>query len=252
MQKKIYFASDFHLGVEDSDTREKKIIQWLTDCSVDASHIYLVGDIFDFWFEYKYVVPKGHVRFLAKLHELRDAGIEIFIFSGNHDVWYKDYFETEFDIPVYHAPIRVEHFGKKLEIGHGDGLGPGDYGYKFLKSVFRNPIAQYLFSLVPTDWAYGLANYFSGKSRQYTAEEKFLGPDKEWLIHHCESVLADGEEIDYFIFGHRHMPIRHILSNGKSEYINLGDWIVYDSFAVMDNSGVQLITLRNEMVDTSV
>lgn len=252
MQKKIYFASDFHLGIENSKEREQKIVDWLTEISSDASHIYLVGDVFDFWFEYKYVVPKGYIKFLSKLHDLVDQGIEIAIFSGNHDIWYKDYFQTEFGIPVYHEPIQVEHFGKQIEIGHGDGLGPGDHGYKFLKSVLRNPVATYLFGLLPTDWAYGLANYFSGKSRLHTSVEEFLGPEKEWLIQYCEDQIKNGNAMDYFIFGHRHLPIRHKLSNGTSEYINLGDWIEYDSFAVLDSESLELITLRNEMVDTSV
>jgi len=146
--KKVYFASDFHLGIDarlSSREREKQLVRWLEQIRKDAYSIYLVGDVFDFWFEYKTVVPKGYVRLLGKLAELRDEGIPIYFFTGNHDMWMFSYFEEELGIPIYREPIVREIMGKTFFIGHGDGLGPGDHGYKFIKRVFANPVCQWLF-----------------------------------------------------------------------------------------------------------
>ena len=153
--------------------------------------LYLVGDIFDFWFEYKTVVPKGFVRLLGKLAELRDAGIPIFMFTGNHDLWMKDYFETELSIPVYFEPISRTIGDKLFFIGHGDGLGPGDNGYKFIKKVFTCSFFQWLFRQLHPDLGIRLANYFSGKSRDanYSADQKFLGEENEWLLVYCKKQI---------------------------------------------------------------
>lgn len=241
--KKIFFLSDFHLGAPDfqqSLIREKKIVSFLESIRNEADSIYIVGDIFDFWYEYKKVVPRGYTRLLGKLAELSDSGIPIHVFVGNHDMWMSGYFEKELNIPVYHHPKIFEWSGKRFFIGHGDGLGPGDKGYKFIKKIFRNPICQWLFGQLHPSWGIGLANYFSRKSREKTgtADESFLGEDKEWLIVYCKEVLQK-EHFDFFIFGHRHYPIDFALSE-NSRYINLGDWIRNFTYASFDGKDVQL------------
>jgi UDP-2,3-diacylglucosamine hydrolase len=241
--KKIYFLSDFHLGAptaEASLVREKKIIQFLDEIKKDAATIFIVGDLFDFWYEYKSVVPKGYVRILGKLAEITDNGVPMHFFVGNHDMWMKDYFQKELNIPVYFEPVDFEFNGKKFLVGHGDGLGPGDHGYKFIKKIFRNKICQWMFGILPPYIGMGIANYFSRKSRAQTGttDEKFLGEEKEWLIIYSKEVLQK-QYYDYFIFGHRHLPINFNLPKG-SLYINLGDWIKYDSYAVFDGMNLEL------------
>lgn len=243
LNKKIFFLSDFHLGVPDykcSLIREKKIVAFLNSIQHTAKEIFIVGDMFDFWYEYKKVAPKGYIRLLGKLAELTDAGIPVHFFIGNHDMWMSGYFEQELNIPVYHEPKVFERNGLKLYIGHGDGLGPGDFGYKFIKKVFRNKICQFLFGIIHPDWGIGLANYFSKKSREKTgtSDEHFLGEDKEWLVQFCRTTL-EKEHFDYFIFGHRHYPLDYIL-NEKSHYINLGDWINHFTYAVLDENKLEL------------
>ena len=241
--KKIYFLSDFHLGAPDyasSLTREKKIVQFLNEIKKDAAVIFILGDLFDFWFEYKKVVPKGYVRILGKLAELTDNGIPIHFFVGNHDMWMNGYFEKELNIDVFHEPEEFEFNGKKFLIGHGDGLGPGDHRYKMMKKVFRNKFSQSLFGMLHPSTGIGLADYFSKKSRAATGkeDEQFLGEEKEWLIVFAKEKLRE-EQIDFFIFGHRHLPIVYKL-NDRSVYINLGDWIKYNSYAVFEDGMVNL------------
>lgn len=242
-QKKIYFLSDFHLGAPDhvkSLEREKLLVQFLNEIKNDAGEIFLVGDMFDFWYEYRKVVPKGYVRLLGKLAELSDAGVQLHFFVGNHDMWMKEYFQQELNMPVYYEPKEFERFGKKILIGHGDGLGPGDHGYKRLKKIFRNPVCQWLFGILPPVIGVGLANYLSRRSRAQTgnAEEIFLGEDKEWLIIYCKEVLQK-ENFDFFVFGHRHLAIDYRLPQ-DSRYINLGDWIRYFTYAVFDGEKMEL------------
>ncbi|HUZ59404.1 MAG TPA: UDP-2,3-diacylglucosamine diphosphatase [Hanamia sp.] len=241
--KKIYFISDFHLGApnhSESLVREKRVVQFLNNIKNDAAVIFILGDLFDFWYEYKRVVPKGFVRILGKLAELTDSGIIIHFFVGNHDMWMNGYFEKELNIDVYHDPKEFEFNGKKFLIGHGDGLGPGDHKYKFMKKVFRNKISQSLFGMLHPSSGIGLADYFSRKSRAATGkeEEQFLGEEKEWLILFCKEMLTK-KHFDFFIFGHRHLPIEYKLDE-KSKYINLGDWIKYNSYATFDNENVSL------------
>ncbi|TAH44004.1 MAG: UDP-2,3-diacylglucosamine diphosphatase [Bacteroidetes bacterium] len=241
--KKIYFASDFHLGVptyEKSLEREKKIVRWLDSIKADAEELYLLGDVFDFWFEYKTVAPRGYVRLLGKLAEISDAGIPIHYFTGNHDMWIFDYLEKELKLKVYRAPIEAIYGSKSFYIGHGDGLGPGDHGYKFIKKVFANPVCQWLFARLHPNFGIGLANYFSKKSRIATGtiDEKFLGEEKEWLVIHSKELL-EKKHYDYLIFGHRHLPL-DIAINGTGRYINLGDWIRYDSYGVFDGERMEL------------
>jgi UDP-2,3-diacylglucosamine hydrolase len=241
--KKIYFLSDFHLGAPDPSTslaREKRIIRFLDEIKKDSAEIFILGDLFDFWFEYKKVVPKGYVRILGKLAEITDSGIPIHFFVGNHDMWMNDYFQKELNIPVYFEPKIFEFNSKKFLIGHGDGLGPGDQGYKFIKKIFRNPFAKSLFGILPPYLGMGLAGYFSRKSRAQTGQkdEVFFGDDKEWLVLYCKEILEKAH-YDYFIFGHRHLPL-DIKLKDNSRYINLGDWIKYDSYALFDGKELEL------------
>ena len=241
--KKIYFLSDFHLGAPDyikSLEREKIIVRFLNDIKEDAAEIFLLGDMFDFWYEYKKVVPKGYVRLLGKLAELTDAGIPMHFFVGNHDMWMKDYLQTELNIPVYYHPEEFERNGKKFLIGHGDGLGPGDHHYKGLKKIFRNPLSKWLFGILPPVMGIALANYLSRRSRVRTGktEEVFLGEDNEWLVAYSREMLTK-KNIDFFVFGHRHLPIDYRLNN-NSRYINLGDWIRYFTYAVFDGQDMIL------------
>jgi len=243
--KKVYFLSDFHLGApnaKESLVREKKIVAFLEEIRADAAVIFIVGDIFDFWYEYRKVVPKGYVRLLGKLAEITDTGIPVHFFVGNHDMWMTDYFQKELNIPVYFEPVEFEFNDKQFFIGHGDGLGPGDHGYKMLKKIFRNPVCQWLFGVLPPVVGVGLANFSSRRSRAVTGNNdgKFLGEENEWLITYCKEVLKQ-KNYDYLIFGHRHLPIDFSLAPGN-RYINLGDWIHYYTYAVFDG---QQLTLQS-------
>ncbi|NML20368.1 UDP-2,3-diacylglucosamine diphosphatase [Pseudoflavitalea sp. G-6-1-2] len=249
--KKVYFLSDFHLGAPnaaESLEREKKIVAFLEEIRHKAAVIFIVGDMFDFWYEYRTVVPKGFVRILGKLAELTDAGIPIHFFVGNHDMWMTDYFQKELNIPVYFEPKEFQFNGKEFLVGHGDGLGPGDYGYKFLKKVFRNPVCRWLFGILPPYIGMGIANYSSRRSRAVTGQvdEKFFGEEGEWLITYCKEELQK-KHYDYLVFGHRHLPIDYTLNNGKSRYINLGDWIRYYTYAEFDGKDMHLITRYAEL-----
>jgi UDP-2,3-diacylglucosamine hydrolase len=245
-RSKIYFASDLHLGVPDersSAEREKLFVQWLEDARKDAAEIFIIGDIFDFWHEYKTVIPKGFIRIQGKIAEITDSGIPVHIFTGNHDMWMYGYFEKELGVRMHRQPVQREFNGKKFYIGHGDGLGPGDHGYKFIKKVFANPLCQFLFRWIHPDSGMRLGHYFSYKSRygvsgDKKALEKFEGEENEWLVLYAREVLK-AQHYDYFIFGHRHLPI-DIMLNDKSRYINTGDWLDYNSYAVFDGTKLEL------------
>ena len=231
--KKIYFASDQHLGAptpKASLPREKKFVAWLDTIKEDAGTIFLLGDLFDFWFEYKTVVPKGFVRVLGKLAELKDAGIDIYFFVGNHDLWMRDYFQKELNIPVFHKPQEFEINGKIFLIGHGDGLGPSDYGYKRMKKVFTFPFFKWLFRWLHPDIGVRLGHYFSVKNKLISGDEdaRFLGEENEWLAQYCRRKLTE-KHYDFFVFGHRHLPLEIELNN-NSTYINLGDWIQHFTY----------------------
>ena len=231
--KKIYFASDQHLGAptpKASLPREKKFVAWLDTIKEDAGTIFLLGDLFDFWFEYKTVVPKGFVRVLGKLAELKDAGIDIYFFVGNHDLWMRDYFQKELNIPVFHKPQEFEINGKIFLIGHGDGLGPSDHGYKRMKKVFTFPFFKWLFRWLHPDIGVRLGHYFSVKNKLISGDEdaRFLGEENEWLAQYCRRKLTE-KHYDFFVFGHRHLPLEIELNN-NSTYINLGDCIQHFTY----------------------
>ncbi|MFN5845539.1 MAG: UDP-2,3-diacylglucosamine diphosphatase [Flavobacteriia bacterium] len=239
----IYFASDFHLGVpsyEKSLDREKAIVSWLDHIAPSAKEIFLVGDLFDFWFEYKHAIPKGFVRLQGKIAELADSGIPIHVFTGNHDMWIFDYLPKELGIQLHREPVIREFNGKKFLIGHGDGLGPGDRGYKFIKKVFQNKFCQWCFARLHPNFGIWLANYSSRTSRAATGQEDeiFLGKENEWLYIYCQEVLQN-EHFDYFIFGHRHLPLRLELTD-RSTYLNLGDWIKYRTYLIFDGEKAEV------------
>jgi UDP-2,3-diacylglucosamine hydrolase len=238
----IYFASDFHLGVPtqaDSLEREKRIVRWLTSIEHNASHIYLVGDLFDFWFEYKTVVPKGFVRLLGKLAQLSDAGIKLHIYHGNHDLWQFGYLQKELNCTVHAKPTTIILGNKTFYIAHGDGLGPGQRWFKFILSIYRNYFFQRLFAFFHPNIGIGIANWFSHRSKQhtFTANAHYLGDEKEYLMLHAQNVLTQ-QPIDYFIFGHRHFPFHKKID--QSHVINLGDWMSYNTYAVFDGNTLEL------------
>jgi len=235
--KKVYFASDNHLGAPthgQSLPREKKFVGWLDEIKHDAAAIFLLGDLFDFWFEYKTVVPRGFTRTLGKLAEISDSGIPLFYFVGNHDLWMHGYFEEELNIPVFHEPEQFEINGASFFVGHGDGLGPGDKGFKRMKKFFTNPAAKWFFRWIHPDIGVRLAHYFSVENKLISGDDdaKFLGEDKEWLVQYANRKL-ETQHYDYFVFGHRHLPLEIDL-NGNSKYVNLGDWIQYYTYAIFD------------------
>lgn len=243
--RKIYFASDFHLGAPDCEAslqREKKIVSWLDKVSEDATEIFLVGDIFDFWFEYKRAIPKGFVRLQGKIAELTDRGIPIHVFTGNHDMWIFDYIPKELGVSLYREPITREFFGKRYFIGHGDGLGPGDRGYKFIKKVFANKISQWFFARLHPNFGIWLAEKSSKTSRAHTgnSDEKYHGDENEWLFQFCQNTLKT-QHYDYFVFGHRHLPLEKEVGE-NSMYVNLGEWINYCTYLEVSANKVELKT----------
>lgn len=249
MGKAVYFASDFHLGIPDYESslqREKKVIAWLDSIKGDAERIFLMGDVFDFWFEYKHVVPKYYVRLLGKLAELSDSGIQIDFFTGNHDMWAFDYLTREIGIPVHRKPYQLTIQGKQFYIGHGDGLGPGDYGYKFIKKVFANPVCQWLFARLHPNFGIGMANFWSRKSRSANPPvEKFVSEQNEWLLTWCREHISASPDINYFVFGHRHLPLNLEVVPG-TRYFNLGDWFTWCSYLRVEGGVPELLYFRND------
>jgi UDP-2,3-diacylglucosamine hydrolase len=245
--KKIYFSSDNHLGAPtqaESLPREKIFVKWLDSIKHDAEVIFLLGDLFDFWFEYRTVVPKGFVRVLGKLAELRDSGIQIHFFVGNHDLWMHDYFEKELNIPVYHDPKEFVFNNKHFFIGHGDGKGPGDKGYKRMKKVFTNPFSKWLFRWLHPDIGVRVAQHLSVKNKLISGDEdkEFLGEEKEWLAQYSKRKL-ENKHFDYFVFGHRHLPME-IKVGENSTYYNLGDWINHYTYGVFDGETFEMKTFQ--------
>jgi UDP-2,3-diacylglucosamine hydrolase len=263
--KKLYFASDFHLGAPDlaaSHIREKQIVKWLDQIKTDAQTIFLVGDLFDFWHEYRTVVPRGYVRLLGKLAELNDSGIDVVVFTGNHDMWMSDYFEVELGIKVIREPVELvvrQELGvrnekihtltstvqrpQSLYVAHGDGLGPGDWSFKILKKIFQNRFIRWAFrALLHPDFALSLGYLWAGHSWRKHAKEgitPFLGEDREWLVQYAKAVEVQKHH-DFYIFGHRHILLNHAIS-ADSKVIILGDWIQYNSYAVFDGEALNFL-----------
>lgn len=241
-RNKIYFASDFHLGVlnyQVSREREARIVRWLDSIKHDAAELFLVGDVFDFWFEYKRAVPKGYIRFLGKLAELADSGVKITMFKGNHDMWMFGYLTQEINVQIVSNELVIERNGKKIYIHHGDGLGPGDKKYKFLKKFFRSRLCQWLFARLHPNLGIWIASSWSHNSRLSQQKiERFMGEQQEWLVNYSKQIL-EKEHYDFFVLGHRHLPL-DIKLNESSRYINLGEWINFNSYAVMEGTEISL------------
>ena len=251
--KKTYFISDIHLGLpnrEKSLERELKLVKFLDEIKKDAETIYFVGDIFDFWWEYKSVVPRGFVRFLGEIAQLTDAGIKIIFFTGNHDVWMKDYLTEELGVTILTKELKTEINTKKFYIAHGDGLGPGDKSYKFLKKIFTNKFLQWCFTRLHPNFAFWIARKWSYNRRKKETYYDFKGPDKELLVLHSENVLKN-DYFDYLIYGHRHFPL--MIDIGKSsKHINLGDWLVNFTYGVFDGKDFILETYKNDAPETFI
>ncbi len=249
--KKIYFASDFHLGAPNAQSsfqREKLIADWFDKISEDASHVFLLGDIFDFWFEYKHCIPKGFDLFKTKLAELRIKGIPVYFFTGNHDMWLFDYFPKEFGIPILRENQELKIAEKTFLVGHGDGLGPGDHFYKFLKAFFANPVCQFLFEWIHPNIGMGLANFWSSKSRLANGhKDEVFVENKERLLSYCRDVIKSNP-YDYLIFGHRHLPLDLQITE-KSRYINLGEWVNYCTYAEYDGDTLVLTAIHGDEKD---
>jgi len=241
--KKTYFISDAHLGFpnfSESLIREKLLVKWLDEAKTDASEIYMVGDIFDFWFEHKRVVPRGFTRLLGKISEITDSGIKVHFFTGNHDLWIADYLQKETGVILHRKEFIAEIGGKIFFIAHGDALGPGDSGFKILKSIFLNKVIQWFFKRLHPNFTMWIGINWSKSSRYSDNPEnlKFLGENKERLVKYAAEKIKTNK-VDYFIFGHRHVPVELMLSQ-STKFINLGDWITNFSYAVFENNNLYL------------
>ena len=239
---KIYFASDFHLGLKTGSPpldREKKIVAWLDKIVPEAKEIFLIGDIFDFWWEYKYVVPRGFTRFLGTIATITDSGIPVHFFTGNHDMWIGNYLSEECGIKIHTDPLTTSFNGKKFHLAHGEGLGTKDKSYQILLKIFRNKPLQFLYSVLHPSIGVAIGHRWSLNSRLGKGiSTEFLGEEKEDLIRYAYSVSA-AEKIDYFIFGHRHLAMAYKIKNG-GEVIFLGDWIKHSSYAEWDGENLRL------------
>ncbi len=246
-RENIYFASDFHLGLKVTSypaQREKLVVEWLDSIAGDAKEIYLVGDIFDFWWEYKKVVPRGFTRFLGKISELTDSGVEIHFFTGNHDMWIGDYLNQECGMILHTKPLTTTINNKVYYIAHGEGLGVNDLSYQVLLWIFRNNFMRRLYSMLHPRWGIGLAHWWSLKSRlakNYSKE--FTGPENENLFRHANKIL-EKENIDYFIFGHRHIALDHEIGN-KSRLFMLGNWFDEPSYLKVSGEELELISFSS-------
>ena len=236
---KIYFASDFHLGspnLEKSHEREKNIVSWLDHIKDDAKSIYLVGDIFDFWFEYSKVVPKGFTRLLGKLAQLYDDGINLNLVVGNHDMWVNDYFQKEIGLKVFTKQVIINENDNKILISHGDGLGKGNISFKVIKKIFKSPLCRWLFERVHPNLGVSIAHLWSNSSRKKSKKIKNNNHDN--LIDYCKK-LQKTNPIDFYVFGHLHSP-ESINIDETTKYINTGDWINHNSYAVFYNGNIEI------------
>jgi len=239
--RKIYFASDAHLGYpnhNESLVREKRLVNWLETTRKDASEIFLLGDIFDYWYEYKKVVPRGFTRLLGKISEITDSGIPIHYFTGNHDISVYDYLPMETGVTVHHKPLRITLNGLRFFIGHGDGLDPADKTYLRIRKIYVNRTFQWFFSKLHPNFTIWFAHKWSHNSRSSKMLPEFKGEENETMIKFARELLAK-EEIDFFIFGHRHIPLDFPL-NDRSRLIYLGDWMTHFTYAVLAGEKMEL------------
>ena len=251
-QKYTYFASDFHLGTpsyDESRKREEAIVAWMNAIQDSAEEVFFIGDIFDFWFEYKTVIPKGFIRLQAKIAEFVDRGIPVHFFKGNHDMWMFDYFQKELGIKLHTNEYCFEKKGKSFYVAHGDGLGPGDYKYKFLKRVFRNPLCQWAFARIHPNLGLSIANYFSTSSRKSGMSKDMIynGKEQEWLYHFAKT-HQETHPVDFYLFGHRHLPLE--IAVGKATYLNTGEWLYAQTFARFDGETLKLLQWKDGQIET--
>lgn len=245
MDKKVYFLSDAHLGslaIEHRRTQERRLVNFLDKIKNDASVIYLLGDMFDFWFEFKTVVPKGYTRFLGKLSELTDMGIEIHYFIGNHDIWCHDYLEKECGVIMHRSPVTTEIYDKTFYLAHGDGLGDPDHKFKMLRALFHNATLQKLFASIHPRWSMPLGLTWAKHSRlkrENGEEPDYMGEDKEWIVLYTKEYLKTHPDINFFIYGHRHIML-DLMLNRTARILILGDWIRFFSYVVFDGDTLEL------------
>lgn len=251
--KKIYFASDAHLGAhfhKDSRAVEKRLVRWLDSIRHDACAVWFLGDMFDYWYEYKYVVPKGHVRFLGKLAEMSDEGIEIHFFIGNHDVWMFDYLPSEIGAIIHRDTLVIDLLGKRFFLGHGDEVGKRSLGFRFIRGLFRNRFCQRLYSAIHPRWSFRFALSMSFSSRKNGMAESlpdYQGEGNEYLITFAKDYLKAHPDINFFLFGHRHILLDFML-NRDSRLLILGDWMTLFSYAVWDGKAMQLLQFKEELI----
>ncbi len=242
---KAYFISDAHLGIETKEVEQEKetqLIAFLGKVKKDGKQLFIVGDLFDFWFEYRTVIPKGYHRLLTKLEELTKNGIEISYLAGNHDFYLGKFFEDELGIKVFPKPFSTSIGKKTFYLHHGDGLANDDLGYTILKKVLRSPINIWLYSWLHPDIGILLAKLTSRRSRDYTSQKNYGAEDG--MVKFAEQKIYEG--VDYVIMGHHHKPTVHPLGNGY--YVNLGDWITHFTYGVFDGKKFQLKTWKRKRV----
>ena len=240
-----YFASDMHLGsgsAAESRARELALVEWLDRVAPTADGIYLVGDVFDFWYEFKLVVPKGYTRFLGKISELTDMGVEVHFFIGNHDIWCGDYLEKECGVIIHRKPMTCEIYGKEFYLAHGDGLGDRDWKFKALRAMFHSKTLQRLFSMLHPRWSIDFGMEWAKHSRlkrKDGKEPEYMGEHEEPLVLYTKDYLKTHPNINFFIYGHRHIMLDLMLSH-SSRIMILGDWIHEFSYAVFDGESMFL------------
>jgi len=242
VSKNVYFLSDAHLGSKshtNSIDTERKLCRWLDSVKSDAGAIYLLGDIFDYWYEYRYVVPKGFTRLLGKIAELTDSGIEVHFFIGNHDIWLTDYLSRECGMILHFAPYITEIGGKKFFLAHGDGLGDESLSFHFLRRIFHSRFLRKCFSAIHPRWTIPLAHVWSNSSRENGGVQDYLGEEKEYLIRFSKQKQIEMPDINYFIYGHRHILLDLPIA-ARTKVIMLGDWITLFSYAVFDGESIRL------------
>ena len=243
--KNVYFLSDAHLGsraIEHSRTQERRLVNFLDSIKHQAAAVYLLGDMFDFWYEFKLVVPKGYTRFLGKISELTDMGVEVHFFIGNHDIWCGDSLEKECGVIIHREPLTCEIYGKEFFLAHGDGLGDNDHKFKLLRAMFHSKTLQRLFSMLHPRWSIDFGLEWAKHSRMKRKDGKepeYMGEDKEPLVLFTKEYLKTHPDINYFIYGHRHIVLDLMLSR-SSRMMILGDWISEFSYAVFDGESMFL------------
>ncbi len=237
--KNIYFLSDAHLGswaIDHARTQERRLVRFLDSIKTKAAAVYFLGDMFDFWDEFRYVVPKGYTRFLGKVSELTDMGVEVHFFTGNHDIWTYGYLEQECGMTVHTRPVTTEIYDKVFYLAHGDGLGDPDAKFRFLRRIFHSRTCQILFNALHPRWSMWLGLTWAKHSRLKRADGKeppYMGEDKEYLVRYAREYMQGHRDIDYFLFGHRHIELDLALSR-KTRMMILGDWITQFTYAVFD------------------